>query len=557
MFKADMEGAQVLKRIQLNCLILLLIAALVPNLSASFSLLGKIKNKVKKDKPIESKVKKGLDLKWIDLKNNTQKTLRNEWSMDLNAELIETVWLGSTYKEVPYSEVEFTNLRNSKINKEMEKYKEEHILKEKEKLNKVEEEENELLDDFLSDDDEEEVSEDDKKAKAKKEAEENKKYLANFDERKTRRKIMLSLFIPQSRAVLTQALFVQTKSLDLYCIDIRTGITVWVSHIVGEIESVPYETEKAIYILAEGRAFVLDKRSGYVLYNSLFDRAVYPLLFGRGKNVYAITYKNKLIQWDLVDHFEKWNRRLWDECSEGVVGDENGLLIALRTGSLKFYDLDGDFKWEFLNKAILTDKIYYEKKRNSYIQKLAKEKSEAREEDRRPDISKLKKYTNEAKKAEANLMRLKHATRGQYEVRPIIDNGQIFISSTDYNVYSLNRHSGTINWNFNCGSKLRTVPHANPKMVWQLDVKGNLFGIDRERGERKLKIPGVDKVYGTTNDWAYYRDLEGRFIVESAERKSQLTLPEAYTPIVNANLKIVLCLNKKTGSIHQYRLVGK
>ena len=556
MFKADIEGATVLKRIQFNFLILLLIAASMSNISASFSLVSKIKESVGKDK--ENKSQKTIDLKWVDLKNNTQKTLKNQWNMNLNAELIETSWLGSTYKEVPYTEVEFTNLRNMKINKEMIKLKEDHIQKEKEKSNKVEEEENELLDDFLNaEDDEEEASEDEKKIKAKKEAEENKKYLANFEERKMRRKIMLSLFIPQSRAVLTQAFFVQTKNLDLYCIDIRTGITVWVSHIVGAIESVPFETEKAIYILAGGRAFVLDKRSGFVLYNSLFDRAVYPLLFGRNKDVYAVTYKNKLILWDLVDHYEKWNRRLWDECSEGVVGDENGLLISLRTGSLKFYDLEGNFKWEFLNKAILTDKIYYEKKRNLLIQKIAKEKSEAREEDRRPDISKLKKFTDAVNKAEANISRLGHATRGQYDVRPIIDNGQIFISSTDYNVYSLNRYSGTINWNFNCGSKLRTVPHANSKMVWQLDVKGNLFGIDREKGVQKLKIPSVEKVYGTTNELAYYKDFRGRFIVESESRKSQLTLANNYTPIVNAELKIVLCLDKKNGSIHQYRLVGK
>ena len=539
-----------------KCILIVTLIALWPITGgfASFSLKNAIKSKFNKK---EKEVLEGIDLRWIDLKNNTQKTIRNQWNLNLNAELIDIMWLGSTFKDVPYTEREFINIRNQKIAVEMEKLKEDHINKEKEKLNKVEEEEEELLDDFLNDDDGEEDSEKDKETNRKKKAEENKKYLANFDERKMRRQIMLKLFISQSRPVLTQALFVQTKNLEIYCIDIRTGLTVWVSRILGAVESPPYESDKQIFILAEGKAFVLDKRSGFVSYHSKIDRAVYPLIFGKGTEAYAVSYKNKIFKWDLEDHYEKWNERLWDECSEGVVGDDEGLLVSLRTGILKFYDLEGQFKWEFVNETILNDKIYYEKLRNDYIQLIAKEKSEAREEDRRPDIGKLRKYGEGAKKAEGKLLRLAHATRGQYEVRPIIHTGEIFIPSTDYNLYSLNRYSGTVNWSFNCGSKLKTVPSVNSKVVWQKDIKGNLFCIDRKEGKQIMKINGVQKVHGSSNEMVYYRDAGGRLIVESPERKSQLTLSDKYTPVINADLKIILCLDKKTGAIHQYRLVGK
>lgn len=513
----------------------------------AFKGLNLFKNKVSKEGSIGKK--KQVDLKWYDVKNEINKTVVSNWDIDLKTSFLPVMWMGTTFKDVPYTEREFNNLRNRRINEEMDRLKEEHIKKEKiKKTQESSEEVDSLLDAFLDEDEEEEVKED---------ANEDLKYLENFDERAVKRDVMNRLFIPQNRPVLTQAVYFQTQGSDLFCLDIKSGLTVWVCQIGLPIEGIPYESEKNIYLLAGGVSFVVDKRSGFIVYKSKIDRAVQSYYYGQGQEIYMGTYRGKILSWNPIDHYEIWNERLWGQAAEGVYGDRHGIVVALKTGHVKAYGLDGAKKWEFINKSISNNSLYLEKVIAEFNKKIVKERNDARTEDRKPDVDKIKKLLEEMGKSERELDLQKHAARGRYLAKPVVNEDDMFIVCTDYNMYVLNRFSGILKWNLNVGYVLDDVPHVYKKNIWLKDSSGHLYIVDRKKQKVHKKFDEIDEILGSSDRRVLVRTFSGDYKIFSRNGDTKLILPKKTTPMIHAELGIVLCINENLGTISQYRLVGE
>ena len=92
--------------------------------------------------------KNSENISFVESGTGVKVDLSESWFLNMPSDVAGPVWLGTTYREVPYTEYEFNKLREEKINKELDRLKKDHIKKAKAEASK---EGGAAVDDLLSD----------------------------------------------------------------------------------------------------------------------------------------------------------------------------------------------------------------------------------------------------------------------------------------------------------------------------------------------------------------------------------------------------------------------
>jgi outer membrane protein assembly factor BamB len=477
-------------------------------------------------------------------KGRPSRKISARWSVDLDQKIHSKSWIGTTYRDKPYTEEEFYALREREVANEVERLKQEHISKKKAEITKesgviVED----LLDDLLGGDDEEEEEED------------LSKYLEGYDEESVRLRVSRRTFIPQSRAVVIPALYVQGENNELFCLELETGLAVWVLKLDAPLEHVPYESDSHLYIVEGVQCKVVDKRSGFVADRVRFDRAIHPRVFSYDGMIFAVSYQGHLMGWDLNRNFPDWTVRLADRAELGVFGHDNGLFIPVDGGFSYSFSFNGAAQWKFSSKAESDEKIYLEKERNKHIKAMEAEGKSARIEGRSED----KEYMNRQERAidliDDKKAQLAYRTRGNFVSAPDFVKDALFVGNTDFQFYRLDLYSGIPEWVYPCSGEVRSAPVAADSFVWQLDRSGVLHKVDAESGSGEAIASSVAKVVMASDDWVTYWSVKGDLRLSQNRKEIQFRGLNRSTGSVLGDVDSGLLINiGKEGGIFAYAL---
>lgn len=420
------------------------------------------------------------------------------WVVDLGRSLTKQSWIGSTYKSIPYSELEFNQIRKRKVEAEFQRLRTEYINKKKAELNKdsaaaVEN----LLDDLLG-------------GESESREEDVEVYLEGFQEDVVRRRVVSRTFVSQVRAVVVPCLYVESEEGELYCLELETGLTVWVLDLVAPLVGVPFESEKYLYLVDASVCHVIDKRSGYVAEKIDFNRAIHHKVYGQGERVYAYSYDRSLLCYEWGGRFSKWNIRLDSAALSGVFGHDNGVILPMDNGKFYSVSFDGSIQWSFVSKAHSDEKIYLEKLRERHAKELEREQGLARKEGRPEEKLFMRKHSKAIDEINQKIADLEFRTRGRYIAPPVTSGKDMFVGSTDYQFYKLNRFSGLPEWSYSSGGEIEKRPECSGDFAWVATESGALHRVNRKSGKGTVVVPsGVARLMGVTDDVALYQTQSG------------------------------------------------
>ena len=421
------------------------------------------------------------------------------WTIDLGQPISKQSWVGSTYKSIPYSELEFNQIRKKKVEEEFQRLRTEYINKKKAEINKNSEAvvEN-LLDDLLGGD-------------TKKEKEEDVEiYLEGFDEDVVRRRVASRTFVSQDRAVLVPCLYVETQRGELYCLELETGLTVWVLGLSAPLVGVPFESEKYLYIVDASVCRVVDKRSGYVTEKIDFRRAIHHRVYGQGDRVFAYSYDRSLLCYEWGGRFAKWSLRVNAAALSGVFGHDNGVMLPMDDGKFYSVSFDGSIQWNFVSKAHSDEKIYLEKLRERHAKELEREQGLARKEGRPEEKEFIRKHSKAIDEINQKIVNLEFRARGRYVAPSVISGEDLFVGSTDYQFYKLSRFSGLPEWSYSSGGELKMRPECSVDEAWVVTESGALHRVDRKMGKGVAVVAsGVARLLGVRDGVAIYQSNDG------------------------------------------------
>lgn len=433
------------------------------------------------------------------VEGSAQLELHPSWSIDLKEGLTEKAWLGTTYKNVPYTEKEFHALRTKKIEDEVNALRKEYISKKKAELNKdAGAAVDNLLDDLLGGDD-----------AAGQEEEDLDAYLEGFDEAAVRRRVASRTFVSQNRAMVIPCVYVETKKGDLFCLELETGLTVWVVSLDAPLSVIPFETEKYLYVVSGVTCKIIDKRSGYLTEEHRFDRVINPKVFGVGRRVFAYTYDERLMCYEWGGRFSKWSQKLQGSVSRGIYGYGDSVLVPLMNGKFYSVSIDGQIQWSFVSKSQSDEKIYLEKVREQHLKELEREQAMARKEGRPEEKPFVRKHMKAIDDINAKIRSLELRARGKYSAGPAVDGEDLFVGSTDFQFYKLSRYSGLPEWSYTCETEILDAPQWTERWVWQLTAGGRLHRIDRKTGRGEVVQSGVMELLGVHGEAAVVRGVDG------------------------------------------------
>lgn len=415
------------------------------------------------------------------------------WVIRLGQELGGNPWIGTTYKDTPYTEVEFNSLRTKLIEEEYQRLRRLHIDREKAKRGR---EEGAVIDDLL----------DDLLAGEEADADgaDDEKYLDNFDEEATRRKVASKTFVPQSRPVVIPSLYVQGKNGALFCLEMKTGLTSWVLGMERLILTQPYESEKFIFIVDGATCKIVDKRSGYIMENLFVDRAIHPKVYYFDNTIFGFSYDSRVLAWKRGRRYSEWAMRLPGKVTLGVDGHDQGLFLPLDSGMFASVSFDGDLKWTFVSKSHSDEKVFLEKLVTQHIRKIEEEKKKARLEGRPEDKLYIRKHEKDMAKVKDDLSNLALRTRGRYLAEPLVVEDSVIVGCTDFQLYRLSRYSGLPEWSYSCGAGVEQRAFHYSGWVWQRDDLGRLHRINFETGEGKVVLEEVDRIMGARGEGVIY-----------------------------------------------------
>ena len=465
--------------------------ALCSPMRVEASLWSKVKNAVALDEQEGGSLANGSIVYKEASAEQIENVIPPAWAIKIGQSLNSCIWIGTTYKEIPYAEQDFYKLRNDKIEEEVHKKRQSHIAKKKAEAAKAGAEVSELLNDLL-------VPTEDKKVK------DESKFLEGFDEDEVRRSISKRMFVSQSRAVVIPAIYMQAQTGDLYCIELETGLTSWANRLSMILTQQPFEDEKNIYVVQGVECVVIDKKSGFVADKIAFDRAVYPVVYAHGGQVYAASYDQRILCYKWGERYSEWSWSIPGAVDKGVYGHDNGLLVPMNNGEVMSYGYDGKEQWKFVSKSNSDERIFLEGLRNEHGKAIEKEKAEARKDGRAEDSAILFRISKEIEAIDQKLKELSHRVRGKYLAAPILQDQDMVIGSTDFQLYRMNRYSGLSQWAYTCSSEVKEAALLRDSWVWQLDALGNLHRIDYKTGKGMIVQRGVEKVLDAQKDGVIY-----------------------------------------------------
>ncbi len=456
----------------------------------------------------KSKEHKGSYLIYNDVERDYIRLFPQVWDLNLESSISMGPWLGRTYKDVPYTEQEYVDLRTKMLNKELDVLKKEHIRRKKDAATmgtESEEDVNNLLDNFLDGGKVEENTEEDEE-----------KYLKDFDLQGAGKRILGRMVVPRSRAIETEAVYFQLHDGSIYCVELATGLTVWVIKLSDQLETIPYETTETMHFVTNGYYYMIDKQAGLVQHRSHLDRAIQPTAFATNNSHFLASYRNRVINWNPDRNFPMWVKLMEGQISGGVYGNSEGILVPQENGVMTALGFEGEVKWNFENKGIAEDRLYFEAQLRKVLQQITEEQSKAKIEEREEDKVKVREWELEAREIEVGIDKLSSRIKGRFLSRPITAGDSVYIGNTDFNLYKLNRFTGIPLWKYTCKGKLMEPPTVGNAMVWQRDTTDVLHGVDDKTGILKDTIVGVKKVIFANDDIVFFRNIENRVVVKSS-----------------------------------------
>lgn len=427
----------------------------------------------------------------------------------------DLMWIGTTYKDMPYTEKEFLAIRKRRVDEELKVLKKEYVAKRKAEASEnmsTEEAEN-LLDT---------ITLGGESADAEKKEVDESKYLEGFDEQVVRRRIQTRIFIPQSHSVKTKSLYFQQRDNQLYCVELETGIIVWVLKLQSKIDAVPYETDEALYFFSEGDFLGVDKQAGLLLFKSKVDRACLSVPYVHDSHHVLGTYRRRVILWDKSDNIPIWQRQLTGEISH-VLGTDDLILAAQENGILTGVGFDGSIRWNFVNKGYTEDRVYLEAMLRKLRQQIVDENTSARRDAREPDKQLLMRLNSEIDRIESRITDLENRTRGRFLARPVVSMSSIFVGSTDFNLYCLNRYSGIPNWQYTTKGPIEDSPIASNRNVFQVDGRNILHKVSIETGRAVEMIHGVHRLLYADDSSMFYFTGDGILKTKTSRGEGRLS----------------------------------
>lgn len=496
-------------------------------------------------------------LTYIDEARSYERVLPLEWNLEVGQPVSGISWIGTTYKDIPYSDKEREALAEEMLMKELEILKKDHLIKKKQILGEggggVDVKN--LLDQLVGDAKEENSDKDKENAKASaKNKDQDAELLKDFDEGEARKKLVKRIIVPRSKKVETRALFFQLAGGDLYCVELQTGITAWVIRLDGMLDAVPFETKESVCFILGGYLQVIDKQAGLLLHRSILDQAMLPAVFSNRSGFFLASYRKRVLSWVPKGNFAAWSSLMTSEISGGVYGNEDNLLVAQEGGEFTALDFDGTKKWAFVNKGVAEDIVYYERELRKIQTDITKEEAQAKKDDREVDKIKVRGLEIKAKEMEAQLDLLNSRTRGAFLSPPVTKGDSIFIGSTDYNLYRLNRYTGLPDWQYICKDKIVESPFAGDRLVWQRDIKGILHGVDQKTGKAQEMIQGVASVLQAGEDAVFFLDSQKRLLVKSEFGLARIEGLAGYHAVIPVGTDILAAISPGATVVSAYSL---
>lgn len=467
------------------------------------------------------------------------------WVVRVGRELGGVSWLGTSYKNVPYTEGEFNDLRNKKIKSEVDRLKKDHIARKRAARSREggQEQIEGLLDDLLAGGDQ---------AKENEDAE----MLKDFNEEQVYRRVTNRTFVAQSRPVVIPSIYVQSRRGDLFCLELETGLTSWVVRLEVPLLYIPFETEKELFIVDGGTVKIIDKRSGFITDHVRLDRAVFPKVYFNDDRIYSISFEDRALSWQVDKTYRDWLYRMPGAVVHGIFGHSSGLILPLDTGEIVSLSFDGKEKWNFISKSYSDEKIYLERLMNKHSKAIEKEKGDARKSNRPEDRQFIRKHEREIDLLQSKILKLDQRTRGQYVAEPLLVKDDVIIGCTDFQLYSLSRFSGIPNWSYSCGAEVKAKPHQDSKWIWQRDELRRVHRVDLKTGKGEIVLRGVDRILAPKNDGVLVLS-NGRLHAWSNKASTDVVNLETaggHMLMASSNHNLLVSLRGKDGLVRAYSM---
>lgn len=487
-----------------------------------------------------------------DKKRDYLRALPSMWGLDVGKPLLKTAWIGHTFKKVPYSEEEYVALKEKLITDELNSRKRMYVQKKKAALGgeaeETEKDVSNLLENMLAGEDNVMVE------KEKADLDSDKVFLEDFDEEEARRQILERLVVPQARSIQARAVYFQTQDNHLYCVELESGLTDWILALPSPLSAPMHETRDTLQFVMDGYLYVVEKESGLVLHRSMLDRATQPVVFSRRDVFFVASYRRRVIQWDPDKNFPVWSHLLSGEISNGVYGNDENLMLPQENGELTAIGFDGEVKWTFVNKGVAEDRLYLERELRDTLAKIAKEQSEAEKEDRQPDKNAIRIQEQIADDIEKRIEILSSRVRGRFLSAPVTKGDSVYVGSTDFNLYKLNRYTGIPDWQYTCRSQVVQEAHVDESKVWVLDMVGVLHGLDVKSGKRTDVEEGVTQLIRAGQNLVFYRNSVGQVMVHTRLGSAAIDGLEGRSALVAEEMDILFGFQPGSSVITTYDL---
>ena len=414
-----------------------------------------------------------------------------EWVIRLGRELGGASWLGTSYKNIPYTEGEFNDLRSKKIKSEVKRLKRDHIARKRAARSREggQQQIEGLLDDLLAGD-------------AAEQKDEEEEFLKDFNEEQVYRRVAGQTFVSQSRPVVVPSLYVQSKAGELFCLELKTGLTSWVAHLDTPLREAPYETEKQVFIVDGSAVRIIDKRSGFITKQVRQDRAVFPKVYFNDNRIYSVSYEGQALSWQTDKTYRDWIYRMSGAVTHGMFGHSAGLLVPLDSGEVLSLSFDGEEKWKFVSKSFSDEKVFLERLKNKHKKAIEKEKGDARKNNRPEDKIFINRHERDIDALQKKIRKLDFRSRGKYVAEPLFLDENVIIGCTDFQLYNLSRYSGIPYWSYSCGAEVKSKALSDADWVWQRDELGRVHRVSLKTGKGGVVLKGVDRVLAPKNDGA-------------------------------------------------------
>lgn len=97
----------------------------------------------------------------------------------------------------------------------------------------------------------------------------------------------------------------------------------------------------------------------------------------------------------------------------------------------------------------------------------------------------------------------KYKTEKAIVADPVVSEKTLYVGSTDYALYALDRNTGVLRWKFETTAPIKRAPVVSGKMVYVRSEGNSLFAVNTADGTVKYGLPLGDRFLGRTQHWTW------------------------------------------------------